>query len=734
MPVYIIDKLKAINNGTFKLLDSQDIAFDNTGTNIESTNIRDTIIEISGNGFSGSYNDLTNLPTIPTDVEDLTDTTSLLFDKTYDSLTNKPDLSLKADLVSGKIPASQLPSFVDEVLEYDGIANFPASGETSKIYIDTSNNTSYRWGGTTYVSISQSISLGETEVTAYRGDRGAAAYNHSQAAHAPSNANYYVHPSVHPASVITQTSSARFVTDTEKSSWTDHVNTSHAPSSAQKNSDITQLEIEAKLTGLVDTHTHAGLAPGLHASEHVTGVDVIPDAVAVGNSGLMSGADKDKLDGIAVSANNYSHPSTHPASMITQNSNARFVTDAEKDFWTAKSSLHLGTTGTTAYRGDLGETAYNHSQAAHAPSNAQKNSNITKAEIEAKLTGPITSHEHSIDYSVILNPPDIEGVSHTNRSVIDLFEQSGLNLTWNGSAIGLATNQFSGMYSDLIDAPSLNLADLPEKSYDSLSNKPDLSLKADLVGGKIPSTQLPSFVDDVLEYTNSSAFPATGETDKIYVAKNTNIIYRWSGTQYVEISSTLALGVTEATAYRGDLGAAAYTHSQVSHAPSNAQKNSDITKGEIENKLTGAIDTHTHTGLLPGNHAANHVTGGFDIIPEAIADVSNGLMSIADKTKLDGISTNANNYALSKQEIESKLTGSITTHTHPNDSGWSITTDTNAGKVIYTMNVDYSTFTVAMFDLLFHNTDFVTQLNASSDMRTALEEYPNFITAAAMNE
>ena len=57
--------------------------------------------------------------------------------------------------------------------------------------------------------------------------------------------------------------------------------------------------------------------------------------------------------------------------------------------------LSLGTTSSTAYRGDYGNTAYTHSQAAHAPSNAQKNSDITKAEIEAKLTGAITSHTHS---------------------------------------------------------------------------------------------------------------------------------------------------------------------------------------------------------------------------------------------------------------------------------------------------------------------------------------------------
>lgn len=72
--------------------------------------------------------------------------------------------------------------------------------------------------------------------------------------------------------------------------------------------------------------------------------------------------------------------------------------------------------------------------------------------------------------------------------------------------------------------------------------------------GKVPSGQLLSYVDDVLEYDKKSAFPATGETGKIYVTKDTNLTYRWSGTSYVEISSSLALGETSSTAYAGDKG------------------------------------------------------------------------------------------------------------------------------------------------------------------------------------
>lgn len=64
-----------------------------------------------------------------------------------------------------------------------------------------------------------------------------------------------------------------------------------------------------------------------------------------------------------------------------------------------------------------------------------------------------------------------------------------------------------------------------------------LNAKADLVGGLVPSNQLPSFVDDVLEFSNLASFPTTGTTGKIYVATDTNFSYRWSGSTYIQIIS-----------------------------------------------------------------------------------------------------------------------------------------------------------------------------------------------------
>lgn len=100
--------------------------------------------------------------------------------------------------------------------------------------------------------------------------------------------------------------------------------------------------------------------------------------------------------------------------------------------------------------------------------------------------------------------------------------------------------------------------------------------------GKVPAAQLPSYVDDVVEgYLSSGKFykeaahttEIAGETGKIYVDMHTEKTYRWSGTAFVVISDTIALGETSTTAYRGDRGKTAYDHSQAAHAPANAEQN-----------------------------------------------------------------------------------------------------------------------------------------------------------------
>lgn len=74
---------------------------------------------------------------------------------------------------NGKVPSSQLPSYVDDVIE-GTFATFPITGESGKIYIDTATGKTYRWSGSVYSVVSETLALGETSSTAYAGDKGKA--------------------------------------------------------------------------------------------------------------------------------------------------------------------------------------------------------------------------------------------------------------------------------------------------------------------------------------------------------------------------------------------------------------------------------------------------------------------------------------------------------------------------------------------------------------------------------
>jgi hypothetical protein len=118
------------------------------------------------------------------------DTKEPLLGFTPENTANKGSANGYAELdAAGKVPSAQLPSYVDDVLEYADYASLPGTGENGKIYITLDDNKTYRWGGSAYVEISASLALGESSGTAYRGDRGKTAYDHSQASGNAHNAD-----------------------------------------------------------------------------------------------------------------------------------------------------------------------------------------------------------------------------------------------------------------------------------------------------------------------------------------------------------------------------------------------------------------------------------------------------------------------------------------------------------------------------------------------------------------
>lgn len=147
--------------------------------------------------------------------------------------------------------------------------------------------------------------------------------------------------------------------------------------------------------------------------------------------------------------------------------------------------------------------------------------------------------------------------------------------------------------------------------------------------GIIPSAQLPSYVDDVIEVDTFSNLPGTGESGKIYIVQDTNLTYRWSGTGYVEISKSLALGETSSTAYPGDKGKA--TTDKLNRIPDKL-----ITDTVNVNQST----TEAVLNFITYRQEAQQVGRNTLTITSATTSQA-GLMSSSDKTKLDGLKDQA---------------------------------------------------------------------------------------------
>lgn len=165
--------------------------------------------------------------------------------------------------------------------------------------------------------------------------------------------------------------------------------------------------------------------------------------------------------------------------------------------------------------------------------------------------------------------------------------------------------------------------------------------------GVVPSSQLPSYVDDVIEgyfYNNkfykeaSHTTEMTGETGKIYTDIEHNLTYRWSGTKFTEISPSLALGETSSTAYAGNKGKKnAEDIASLKERMTSAENN----KANIEyvnDELAKKVDKETYNtemstksdlidGIVPDtqlpyyNKTQNIYIDGFLLYPTTFVDV-----------------------------------------------------------------------------------------------------------------
>lgn len=229
-----------------------------------------------------------------------------------------------------------------------------------------------------------------------------------------------------------------------------------------------------------------------------------------------------------------------------------------------------------------------------------------------------------------------EADSNLNNRIDNLDNKIDKEIADREAEIDRIENKFDGVTDKLEDALQKEIED--RKAGDTtitnslnafISTKGQPSGLAELDStGKVPAAQLPSYVDDVLEFSTKAQFPQIGETGKIYVSKDTNLTYRWTGTQYLEISQSLALGETPSTAYPGDKGKA----------------NRDALNS-MPTKITSYLTPTTSTGELvkinykyAAKDGLNYGPLQDDNIDIPSATTTNaGAMSAIDKGRLDDL-------------------------------------------------------------------------------------------------
>jgi hypothetical protein len=221
------------------------------------------------------------------------------------------------------------------------------------------------------------------------------------------------------------------------------------------------------------------------------------------------------------------------------------------------------------------------------------------ANISINSTVANNSHTHdnttvdSLDWSKILSKPapaiTVTLTGDTTGSAVNTFTNLGngtISVNTTLASTGVSANTYKSVTVDAKGRVTAGTNPTTLSGY-GITDAINVSQKGVANGiatlgpdGLVPAIQLPSYVDDILEFANLAAFPGTGETSKIYIALDTNKTYRWSGSVYVYITS----GAVDSVA--GKTGVVALVKADVGLA--NVDNTSDLNK---------PISTATQTAL-----------------------------------------------------------------------------------------------------------------------------------------
>lgn len=425
------------------------------------------------------------------------------------------------------VPAQYLPSYVDDVLEFDNKSLFPSTGEAGKIYVDKSVGSTWRWSGTTYAPVGNTLALGETSTTAYPGDKGKIAYDHvtdlnnphqttkahvglsnvpnvdatSRASHTGTQTATTISDFDTTATALANSAISLRITDTISDGVTDKAPTQNAVFDALTlKSNVGHVHTVAEVTNY-NTVTDAKIATAI-AAVTLTSLPDVSDATPTTDQYL-------KYDGMLWSPSTLVFPTTGDMFKSTYDTNDNGIVDNSEALSGFSSAYHLDRNNHTG-----------------------------------------TQAKSTVGLSNVDNTSDVDKpISTAQQTALDLK----INLSEKGAVNGVAP------------------------------------LGADQ---KVPAIYLPAYVDEVEEYNTLSEFPATSLDNKLYLAKDTNKLYRWTGTDYAFIGEGVALGETSSTAYAGDKGKIAYDHSQITSGNPHGTTKDMIGLSQVPN-----LDTSTTANI-----------------------------------------------------------------------------------------------------------------------------------------
>ena len=520
---------------------------------------------------------------------------------------------------NGKIPDSQLPGKVVQVFGIDHFVDSKDQIPTSRLVVGTTyyvkedkkiytaisdttvdegktpekgtiysnrdTNYIYRWDGTDLVEIGNPIHLGETEGTAYEGNKGKATTD---------KLNEHVANTENPHNV---TKAQVGLGDVDNTSDID-----------KPISTATQEALD-KITSDVESHTTNKSNP--HG--------VTKAQVGLGNVDNTADLDKPVSNATKELINSTKDSLTQTITLHTENkNNPHRVTKEQVGLANVDNTADLNKPVSIAQQAAIDKVKseilpevdkVNSSLTAHVSSENNPHK-VTKAQIglgnvddtsdenkpvSLAQEARISKVESDLTAKITIHTSDKNNPHEVTKAQIGLGDVD--NTRDIDKPISTATQRaLDELDSRLSESVTTHIADKSNphqvtKEQVGLSNVTnDAQVKRSEMGvasgvatldesGKVPSSQLPSFVDDIVEADSLDEFPEVGEVGKIYLAKDTNIIYRWSGSKYVEISSSLALGETSSTAYPGDKGKA--TTDKLNEHVANTENPHQVTKEQV---------------------------------------------------------------------------------------------------------------------------------------------------------